>query len=474
MEEFDLIVVGTGFASTFFLLRFLSLRPMTRVLVLDRGPNDSHAWRIANRHQMAHGGVLASIPFQETFENLTPEKPWVFTPGFGGSSNCWFACTPRLLPADFSLKSSYGVGCDWPLSYNDLEQFYCDAEEVMAVAGPSKSPFPRSRNYPQPPHRMNDVDRLLEAAYPGKYFVMPAARPTMPTGRRPRCCANGVCNLCPIDAKFTIQNELAHIYSDPRVSVRFNCQVIGLDVENGTCRGVHYNDGRREIDVRGSLVALGANPIFNAHILMNSGLRHPWLGSGLCEQVAFSCSIDLGNVDNYSGSTVATGHGYMLYDGPHRSESAACLIENFNMPQIRLERGKYRHRAYMKFIFEDIPAEKNRVSQSRVPSIPSVTFSGHSAYLERGMNRVKRGLNELLSPLPVEQMTIEATHATEGHMLGTARMGDDPQGSVVDRFQKVHRIRNVLALGGSSFPSISPANPTLTIAALSLWSAQHV
>ena len=61
---------------------------------------------------------------------------------------------------------------------------------------------------------------------------------------------------------------------------------------------------------------------------------------------------------------------------------------------------------------------------------------------------------------------------TESHVLGTVRMGNDPAASVVDRHLVHHRVRNLLVLGGSAFPTGSPANPTLTIAALSSWAAE--
>jgi choline dehydrogenase-like flavoprotein len=53
-------------------------------------------------------------------------------------------------------------------------------------------------------------------------------------------------------------------------------------------------------------------------------------------------------------------------------------------------------------------------------------------------------------------------------------MGDDPETSVVDRHLIHHQVRNLLVLGGSAFPTSSPANPTLTLSALSLWAADHL
>ena len=76
--------------------------------------------------------------------------------------------------------------------------------------------------------------------------------------------------------------------------------------------------------------------------------------------------------------------------------------------------------------------------------------------------------------LPVEDAIDKHATGTEAHIQGTTPMGDDPATSVVDRHLLHHRVRNLLVLGSSTFPTCPPANPTLTIAALSLWSARHL
>jgi choline dehydrogenase-like flavoprotein len=53
-------------------------------------------------------------------------------------------------------------------------------------------------------------------------------------------------------------------------------------------------------------------------------------------------------------------------------------------------------------------------------------------------------------------------------------MGNDPATSVVDRHLVHHKYRNLLVLGASAYPSASPAYPTLTVSALSLWAADHL
>jgi choline dehydrogenase-like flavoprotein len=64
--------------------------------------------------------------------------------------------------------------------------------------------------------------------------------------------------------------------------------------------------------------------------------------------------------------------------------------------------------------------------------------------------------------------------AGAGHLMGTHRMGVDPTSSVVDGTQKTHGHPNLYLLGSGNWPSYATANPTLTIAALTLWAADTI
>src|SRR5687767_1547210 len=137
MNSYDAVVVGTGFASSFFLKKYLEKSPPTaKVLVLERAFLFPHKERLKERR----GEESAKNPnpdFVDTFINDTPKKEWVFQPGFGGSSNCWFGCTPRFLPSDFKMKTLYGVANDWPLTYEELDPYYEEVEELMSISGPA-------------------------------------------------------------------------------------------------------------------------------------------------------------------------------------------------------------------------------------------------------------------------------------------------------------------------------------------------
>lgn len=471
-EHLDAIVVGTGFASSFFLQRYLEgISPRARVLVLEAGGRRSHAW------QLEHPRGLEELA-ADTFVNRTPEKPWIVERAFGGGSNCWWGCTPRLLPNDFRLRSVYGVARDWPLSYDELEEHYCRAEESMGIAGPSQdSPFPRSRPYPLPAHPFSDPDKLLKRAWPDSFFAQPTARPSRNIpGQRPACCNNGVCELCPVDSKFTIANSMQSIYRDSRVHLETDALVQRVDIQNGIATGVQYRKHGREQTARAELVVLGASAIFNPHILLRSGLTHPELGHNLHEQTSIKANVLLDGVDNFQGGTSITGHGYMLYDGPHRSQRPAILLETWNVPRLRNERGKWRQILKLMCIIEDYPRHENRVEvAAEDPTRPAVTFHKRSDDVARAVEALERELPRIMSKLPVEAVLIaDEFKKTDAHVLGTVVMGNDPATSVVDKNLLHHRVRNLMVLGGSAFPTCSPANPTLTISALSLRAAESL
>ena len=61
-----------------------------------------------------------------------------------------------------------------------------------------------------------------------------------------------------------------------------------------------------------------------------------------------------------------------------------------------------------------------------------------------------------------------------GHMMGTTRMGYNPDTSVTDAQGRVHGVENLYVAGSSLFPAVGAANPTLTIVALSLRLADYL
>lgn len=55
--------------------------------------------------------------------------------GPGGTTLHWLGTTPRMLPNDFKMKSTYGVGEDWPIDYEEFRQYYEMAENEIGISG---------------------------------------------------------------------------------------------------------------------------------------------------------------------------------------------------------------------------------------------------------------------------------------------------------------------------------------------------
>lgn len=475
-SHYDVIIVGTGFASSFFLMRYLEhAPPAIRILVLERGNEDTKPWQLENRRH-------TSINPDTLMHNYNPGKEWYTSPGFGGNSKCWMGGTTRMMPADFKLKSRYGVGRDWPVDYEDLAPYYDVVEQVMLVSGPTETPMPRSKPLPLVPHRFSDPDALLKKHFPDGWYQMSTARASVATGRRGICCASGVCELCPVDAKFTIQNGLAAIYHDPRVTLKLRCEAQTVETAAGVAQAVNYrHEGGEERDTA-DLIVLGASALFNPHILLRSGFTHPLIGRRLHEQMSVYATVDLKGVKCYNGSTVLSGLGYLFYDGSHRADYAACMIETWSSPfayrfegALRIERGRWNERMMMGFLFDDLPNENNRVAvNASNPSVVDIHFEDFSEYAKKAADRIPQMIDKLAEALPIERLVSTSLGTTAAHIQGTVVMGDDPATSVVDRHLLHHEYRNLLVLGASAYPTASPAYPTLTLSALSLWAADHL
>jgi choline dehydrogenase-like flavoprotein len=127
------------------------------------------------------------------------------------------------------------------------------------------------------------------------------------------------------------------------------------------------------------------------------------------------------------------------------------------------------------FLFDDIPRDDNTVTvSSNDPRLARVHFSGYSDYAKKGAEQIPRMVDKLSEALPIERLVATVLGNTAAHIQGTVVMGDDPATSVVDRYLVHHQYRNLLVLGSSSYPTASPAYPSLTISALSLWAADHL
>jgi choline dehydrogenase-like flavoprotein len=468
-DTYDIVVIGSGFGSLFFVKGFLRKRPRAKVLILEWGRFNNHRWQIDNHRN-------SDIAQESVLDNRSG-KEWAFTIGVGGSTNCWWAQSPRLHPTDFALRTKYGVGQDWPISYDDLVPYYSDAEQIFLIAGPDdlNSVWPGTPPYPLPPHNMTSADRLMKAAMPDRHFVVPNARLSTPVGGRSACCATASCDLCPVDAKFTAENSLDSVLSHPQVDICVSAKVERLDVEAGRVRRALFRSGQREFMASGDLFVLGANAIYSPYILLRSGIGGHGVGRYLSEKLLAKYEVSLKGLKHFDGGTATTCLNTSLLDGDHRRSRGAAVVyfENRFIFGLRPEFGRWRECLPLSVYIEDIPQETNNVSlgQGDLPVLEHFSFTD---YAYRSVRATLEALPELLSPLPVERVDFDQFWPTLGHIQGTTRMGLSSADSVIDSDLVHHTLRNLVIVGSSTFPTTGTVNIALTVAALSLRSADRL
>lgn len=267
----DIIVVGSGAVGAMIADHLVDKGHS--VLILEAGPRIDRATAVENWRNMPFANRLGS-----DFQGLFPQSPYAPAPlyfpennyvgfsgpdgsGFkqgylrvvGGTTWHWAASCWRHLSVDFRMNSTYGVGRDWPISYDDLEPYYCKAEEEMGVAGPNdpaqQSPSERSKPYPMDIVPWNHGDkRFAEVvnAYGYRSVPIPQARSTRPWNGRPTCCGNNNCQpICPIGAMYS---GIHHVQRAERkgVVVVSEAVVYKIDTdENNRVTVVHWYDVKR-------------------------------------------------------------------------------------------------------------------------------------------------------------------------------------------------------------------------------------
>jgi choline dehydrogenase-like flavoprotein len=148
------------------------------------------------------------------------------------------------------------------------------------------------------------------------------------------------------------------------------------------------------------------------------------------------------------------------------------------------------------FAVEQSPDANNRVTLSSAKDAldlprPKIAYN-ISDYTKQGLAAAFRLKNVIFNKLGAEDFThtgdgdpagfdqvfdgktIRLTYGGAGHVMGTYRMGDDPKKSVVNSFQRSHDHANLYLVGSGTFPTVGTANPTITLSALALRTADSI
>ncbi|QIG53193.1 GMC family oxidoreductase [Altererythrobacter sp. BO-6] len=464
-DSWDVIVIGSGFGSLFFLRNYIRRHPTQRILVLEWGRHHSRQWQLDHQKNSA-------IDHNSTIQNQG-EKDWNFNIGLGGGTNCWQGMAARMHPNDFELNSRYGIGLDWPISYQDIADYYHAAEVIMKVAGAEdvSKVFPGAGNFPQKQHHFSSTERLIKADRPNTFFAAPQAKLTSGERNRGACCNNGTCSLCPTGARFYAIDDMVDVWEAPNLTICTGARVRLLETSGSTAEAVLFESEGRYYRVRGDLIVLGANGIHSPFILQQSGILGGGPGKFLGEKMLAFVEIMLDGMDHFDGGTATTGFELSYIDGDFRSEHGAVQYwtnNSFLWGGLRLDPpNRYRQVVPIGITVEDLLYEENAVIDDG-GEVPFIRHSGFSEYAIKGLNFAIGKIPEIFSSLPIESIELRRILPTTDHIQGSLRMGMDPATSVVDARQVHHQLRNLVVVGTSVFPTTSWAVPSLTCAAMSL------
>jgi choline dehydrogenase-like flavoprotein len=536
----DICIVGTGFSGTFIASRLKGTS--NRILLVDRGAYLSRD-RVEDNFFQKYPSKTARYFFKRIKNFLKPPMGIYDDPEFshydhanngkdafsysghhavGGNSLLWFGNALRKVPNDFRTKSIYGFGVDWPISYNDLEEYYYQAEVEMGVSGPPKDAFTtfRKEPFPFPPFWLSPGNIELNRIFNGTSFqITPSHKARLPidTAERSACCGAGTCTLfCPADARYNcLTTHLKDLRQSKQVGIHDKVTVSRLiQKDDNIVEAVGFDREGNEIRIEAEVFILAANAIENARILLLSQFHHlktgfksksQAIGKYLTDQVGIWIQAKL-PYNLYSGyeKTLQSGHSLSFYDGPFRERYSGIIAEvfwgipfpntdkaqkivinqikqgyfgnNLREKVFRNSLGKFRLSLEMEMMSE----ERNRVKlhNSRKNRFGDPIAEFHFSiwdqdYLKSSWEFYSKLFKKMVEGVGGHLGYIAPRNSFE-HMLGTCRMGIDPRKSVVDENLKSHNHKNLYIVGGSAFPTAGITNPTLTIAALSLRCGNHL
>lgn len=142
---------------------------------------------------------------------------------------------------------------------------------------------------------------------------------------------------------------------------------------------------------------------------------------------------------------------------------------------LRREMMDYNHWATFGLLGEILPWADNRVTLSSDTDqfglrVAHISFNLHHND-KKLIKAAKEKTMEVMRAAGATEVVQESRYA---HLVGAARMGDDPAASVVDRFGRTHDIANLFICDGSILPTQGSANPGLTTQALAARTADYL
>ena len=550
--EYDVVIVGAGVAGS--LMAWQLAQAKLKVLILEAGEAGPERVELVGNFARAdvkspnspykggEGDRKAPYPDADSltgYYDQTTDQNQQFKSTYvrrvGGSTWHWLGNVPRFLPNDFRMKTVYGKAVDWPISYDDLEEWYAKAEDYLGVAGDHDEwndllgahrsrPFPMSKIWLSYSDLIaaRDIDGMELDGIKLKVLSTPQARNSQPYQGRPPCAGNSICvPICPIKAKYdaTVHVDLAQ---QAGAVLRKRSVVVNLQVdEDKHVRQVVFRrwDDGTEVTVTGRIVVVAAHAIETPKLLlMSKSDRAPNGVANSSDQVGRNL------MDHLQGTVTAlakeklfpfrgppTTAGIDVFrDGPFRSTMSAFRMSLGNdgwlrrgaplsdvLEAVRNQKlfgsalkahldDRVTRQFRISYSTEQLPDPENRVVLSDQPDDsgvprPKLIFKGADEYNKLAfvkawgvIDAILKRMNVVENHVPQDTEEQRKRYSGAGHVMGTCRMGDDPKSSVVDADCRAHDHPNLFIVGAGAFPTCGTANPTLTVAALALRAADTI
>ena len=531
-DEVDFVIVGSG-ASGGVLAKELSTNGF-RVVVLEQGPylhekDFTHdEIKIFGQNLLTNHPKEQPVTFRKTTADTAKKQPAVmYGRCVGGSSVHFTANYWRLHEIDFIEHSKTGDipganFADWPITYADLEPYYTKVEWEVGVSGLAEaSPFdpPRSKPYPMPPLPVKGCGVVFERAarklgyHP---FPAPMAILSQPRAGRAACMNCGFCLGfgCEIGAKSsTLASVIPLAEKTGRCEIRPNSYVHRIEVDkNGRAVGAVYFDAQRNVHLqRAKAVILAANGAETPRLLLLStsnqfpdGLANSsgYVGKNLMpnSNVVVNAVFEE-PLNDYKGFAVSrVMHDFYELDSKLGLYGGGGLDARYDFTPVTLAlnglppdtpkwgkefKNALRHNFTRTMeIFchgTSLPVESNAFSLDPdvkdawgLPAL-RLTFCDHPNDLKMMAWMRDRALEifdaagaktKWSNPIAEQQFVV--------HLLGTCRMGKDPNKSVIDTDHRTHDVKNLFLCDGSSMVTSGRGQPTMTIQALAYRAADRI
>jgi choline dehydrogenase-like flavoprotein len=429
----------------------------------------------------------------------------------GGSTIHFGAQWARMRPSDFTVRSTEGIGDDWPVTYEEMLPFYERLDREMSISGTAGDPaYPPAAGPPLPGLPIGKIGRkAADGMNALGWHWWPAAHaiPSEATATQQPCARRGVCMFgCPEGAKGSTDLTLW-----PKAIAAGAKLVTGARVREITTNGNGLATGALWIDRNGTerraeadLVVLAANGIGTPRLLLASQLAnssglvgkrlmlHPYMSVlGLYDEDLESwlgpwgtplLSLQFADTDESRGFARGAQWDVMPIGGP-----LMALARYRGLP-FDERWGPAVHGLLEKTVgrgfdwgigIEDLPSEENAVTLDPVLTdsdgipAPKITYRIDEDARRNLAWQLDRAKEAHEASGAIETIVTDWSH-WGWHLLGTCRMGDDRATSVVDRFGRSHDVPNLFVVDGSVFVTSGPQPPTATIAANAARCAAHM